>query len=126
MSKPRMGRSLPEYKEKMAKIRKVVQLDKRSDTFKKIRAELKPKHRDTLEINFATFMEIHNGDSSIAEKKAIQEVFKALFQRIKNRQKDNREFYRACTIVTGISRDFLKSMSVEELITAVEATEIFR
>lgn len=126
MSKQRMGRSLPEYKEKMARIRKVVQLDKRSDTFRKIRAELKPKHRDTLEINFAYFVEIHNGDSSLAEKKAIQEVFKSLFQRIKIRQKDDREFYRAVTIVTGISRDFLKSMTAEEIISAVEATEVFR
>lgn len=122
-----MQRSLPEYKAEMQEIRKKVNLAKRSDLYQKLRAALLGRHQDTLDRNYVIALEANYGDSSIAEKKAIQTVFDAIFQTLKTSKKGRtREFYRSVTVMTGISKDILVSKTDDEIISAVKASRIYQ
>ena len=123
MGKPAMPRAQKGYKDYMKKIRQLVDLSARSEIFRNLRATLKGKHQDSLEKNYVGYLQgSSNGDCLDAEKKAIREVLHALLQsdttKCSNPDKPKEpcgESYRVYELLTGKTRNILKTMSILDI-----------
>lgn len=120
----KMPRAQPEYKEMMRLIRKQVRLAERSEIFRKVRALLKGKHQDMLEMKFVQALTQYPGDIAYAEKIALREVISIL--PIPSEGLHNSESLRIYEFLTGMPRECITSMSAKAVLDKMSESEIFR